>query len=268
MKRLTLLLVLFLSCAKAPGTKTVPVCDPGRMTIEDGPLPARGMPGTSDAAATGRFELVHDGPCHRFRLRLQHADGALARGSGTIHGEFLRSFGIVRFRLPQGIAGVGQPDSMFADSTVAAAYVVHRANGTYFLDVHLAGPAKASDRPETLPGFVHLDLAVGGGAVPTAAPHARNVVVIEPRQGAATYPLVVRGYARTFESNVQAWISTAGVVRPATKTHTTAADWMTTWGEFEITIPNGPSGDVELFVGEESAKDGTPIGVTMPLRMP
>ena len=49
--------------------------------------------------------------------------------------------------------------------------------------------------------------------------------------------------------------------------HGTAADWATTWGEFELTIPRGPSGRVDLFVGEDSAKDGTPIGVTIPLTL-
>jgi len=166
--------------------------------------------------------------------------------------------------LPTGIVSIGQADSTFTDPAVSAAYVVHGLSGAYFLDIHVAGPVKASSRPSLLSDRVGVVLGAGGGAVPTPAPRARNVVVLEPRQGAGSYPLKVRGYARTFEANVQAWINGSA----ETKTHTTAADWSTTWGEFELTIPSGPSGDITLFVGEESAQDGTPIGVTIPLRMP
>jgi NAD(P)H-flavin reductase len=89
---------------------------------------------------------------------------------------------------------------------------------------------------------------------------------MEPRGGGVTYPIVIRGYARTFEANVQAWIEQHEAMIASTKVHATAADWATTWGEFELTIPHGPDGDVTLFVGEESAKDGAPIGVRIPLR--
>jgi hypothetical protein len=260
MKWLPFLLLLALACSPQPESRarraTPPDCDPAAFTIEDGALPAPPASGAdSAAAATGRMTLANEGICHEFALEFP---------GGATGGSLMRSFGIVRFPLRASLAGVGQADSAFADSTIAAAYVVHGLDGAYFLDVHLAGPAKASSRPRTDPRHVGVTLAVGGGAIPVPAPRARNVVVLEPRGGAARYPLTVRGYARTFEANVQGWIEGS----PGTRTHTTAADWSQTWGEFELTIPSGPSGDVKLFVGEESAQDGTPIGVTIPLRMP
>ena len=218
---------------------------------------AIGGPDSSDARATGRFALGEHGSCRRVTLAL---DGTR---TGSLRGAFDRSYGVVRFPLPGGIVAVGQADTAFADSTVAAAYIVHELAGGYRLDVHLARPAFA--RALAVGNKIALDLEPGGGAIPTRAPHAKNVVVIEPRDGGVTYPIVIRGYARTFEANVQAWIEQNQSVLPETKTHATAADWMTTWGEFELTIPSGPEGDIVLFVGEESAKDGTPIGVRIPL---
>jgi len=263
---LVLVLLLGLACAKTPESRTARApagdCAAATQGIEDGykggPM---GYVGSGEFTESGAFTFSRTGECRKLALALIGDGGAPSVGI-----DFRRSFGIVRLKLPTSLERVDVADTTFDDSLIPAAYIVHGRDGGYFLDVHVAQPALAlSDNTRRMP---ELEFAPGGGAVPNAAPRARNVVVLEPRKGAASYPLVIRGYARTFEANVQAWISVEGAARAETKTHTTAADWMTTWGEFEITIPSGPSGDVTLFVGEESAKDGTPIGVTIPLRMP
>ena len=262
MRPLVLLLVCLLGCAPSARKETVasdetPACDPAQPGIEMGAL-AIGGSDSSDATATGRFALGRHGSCRRLTLALA------GTRTGALAGSFDRSYGVVRFPLPHSVAEIAQADSTFEDSTVAAAFVVHERAGGYRLDVHLARPAFA--RALAVGNKIALDLEPGGGAIPALAPRARNVVVMEPRDGGVTYPIVIKGYARTFEANVQAWIEQHDVVLKGTKTHATATDWMSTWGEFEITIPSGPEGDIVLFVGEESAKDGTPIGVRIPLR--
>jgi hypothetical protein len=240
------------------------LCDSAVSAVEDGPL----VGGTGDSAAAtalGGWSAVRDGDCERVTLALLKGDGALQH-AGLLHGALLRSYGIVRVGLPGGITAVADPDSAIDSPLVKAAYVVHARDGGWYEDLHLAQPALARLVALAGPGRIGVDLAPGGGAVPHAAPSARNVVVIEPRGGAARYPLVIRGYARTFEANVIARLSIGN--RVLARAHGTAADYVTTWGEFELTIPGGPSGDVDLFVGEDSAQDGTPIGVTIPLRLP
>jgi hypothetical protein len=238
------------------------LCDPAHPGSEGGSLDAGGT-GPGDAARTGRFTLARKGDCRRLALALLLADGSAAASGGHVTGAFDRANGIVRIPLPRGITDVAQADSAFKDGSLAAAYVVHGLQDGFFLDVHVAHPVLASAHALEAPARLFVDVTPGGGAVPTAAPRARNVVVIEPRKGPASYPLVIRGYARTFEANVIARFAGSDSVRA----HTTAADWSTTWGEFELTIPEGPLGAIELFVGEDSAKDGTPIGVTIPLEM-
>ena len=270
--RLALLacVLLVAGCGRQPsGERATLACDPDSMTIESGPLPVSTGNGSGTVVRTGRFTIEARTPCHEFGLPLLAADGSAVSNARVEGGDFRRNYGIVRFALPNTITDVGQADSSFRDSTIAAAYVVHALDGSHFLDVHLAGPARADARgtpPVQGETNVRLSLAVGGGAIPVQAPRAKNVVVLEPRDGSVTYPIVIHGYARTFEANVQAWIEANHEVVAATRTHTTAADWMTTWGEFELTIPSGPEGDITLFVGEESARDGTPLGVRIPLR--
>ena len=260
MRPLAVLLVVVLGCAPAARKQEVrktTLCDPGDPGIETGAL-AIGGPDSSDAQATGRFALLTEGTCRRFTFAL---DGTRV---GPVEGTFDRSYGVVRFPLPRGISTVTQADSAFGDSAVAAAYVVRERAGGHRLDVHLARPSFVRSRAHG--SEIQVDLQPGGGAIPALAPRARNVVVMDPRDGGVTYPIVVRGYARTFEANVVGWVEQGDAVAPQSKAFTTAADWVGTWGEFELTIPGGPEGDIVLFVGEESAKDGTPVGVRIPLR--
>jgi hypothetical protein len=92
------------------------------------------------------------------------------------------------------------------------------------------------------------------------------VVVLEPRPHSVhTYPLTVRGYARTFEANVIARVRVDG--RLEVETFTTAASWAETWGQFEITIEDGPLGEIELFLGEDPARGGPEEGVYIDLTM-
>jgi hypothetical protein len=268
---------LLSACAKTPkpvehaGTSTArlegepPLCDPAHPGVESGSVDGGGT-GLGDAVRTGTIALLAQGDCRRIAIGLFDGDGGLAQSSGHATAAFDRASGIVRVPLPAGITAVTQADTTLNDGSVAAVYVVHGLQKRFFLDVHPARPALASVRALDAPARLFVDLAPGGSPLPKEAARAKNVVVIEPRGGEAKYPLVIRGYARTFEANVIARIAVRDSL-PIT-VHTTAADWATTWGEFELTIPSGPSGAIQLFVGEDSAKDGTPIGVTIPLRMP
>jgi hypothetical protein len=49
---------------------------------------------------------------------------------------------------------------------------------------------------------------------------------------------------------------------------TNSADYTETWGSFSTTADPGISGEVRLFVGQLSAEDGSPRGVTVDLVLP
>src|SRR5690606_12885276 len=110
-----------------------------------------------------------------------------------------------------------------------------------------------------------VDLQPGGADLrPGARGPEGNTIAMAPRNDRVhQYPLQVTGYARTFEANVIARLYQGGEL--VAENVTTAAAWAETWGAYALTIDQGPSGDVELFVGTESARDGSEQGVRIPL---
>src|SRR5690606_28602631 len=119
-----------------------------------------------------------------------------------------------------------------------------------------------------LPARLVVDVQPGGGPVGEAAHGgaADNVVVVMPgEQGTLDYPIDIAGYGRTFEANVLARLYQDGTM--VAETNTTAASWAESWGQFSAIIDSGPTGDLELFVGTESAQDGSEQGVRLQVAM-
>ena len=69
------------------------------------------------------------------------------------------------------------------------------------------------------------------------------------------------GYSRNFEANTIVRLTQDGTV--VVEDFTTAADWVETWGQFEVEISPEGSGPAELFVGEQSAQDGSDRGLVL-----
>ncbi|MCP4224411.1 MAG: hypothetical protein GY773_13805 [Actinomycetia bacterium] len=91
-------------------------------------------------------------------------------------------------------------------------------------------------------------------------------MVFEPSTGQGEYPIRVSGYSRTFEATVIARLLAADEIE--FETFTTATDYLDAWGRFTMEIPNGPTGRVDVFVGEDSAATGDASGVTIELSIP
>lgn len=83
-------------------------------------------------------------------------------------------------------------------------------------------------------------------------------VVVTPTGRSAEYPLLIEGYARTFEATVLLRIRQGN--RVEAEEVTPAADYLITWGEYRFEVSGGPNGKVDVFVGEDSPEDGTERG--------
>jgi hypothetical protein len=245
---------------------TVAVCLQGEPFVANGRIAVRAAD-TGDARRIGdlRWE-AHDG-CERFVIDLL-ADGGTAAGrAGAVTAEVLRHLGVVRVTLREvETVDPGATEVLMAGELAASAYAVWSPDGRWtYVDVHLASAAEAHVATLDNPARVIVDLRPGGGAVPGRAPRADRLVVLQPREGLATYPLTVTGYSRTFEANVVVRLEQEG--RDVVQDFTTATAWVDAWGHYSLVIPEGPTGPVVLHVGEHSARDGTWEGVAIRLQL-
>ena len=224
----------------------------------DGPLGIVGGAG-ADAQLISSVLLASIGECERLEIALSTAGGAPATRLPRAEVELIAASGIIRIKFDASVTASALTDSILEGSLVERAYVVRALDGSIFIDAHLSTTAAARTYVRQNPIRVAIEIQPTDGE-PTDFPKVGGLVVVtEPPARVVEYPITIRGYARTFEATVVARIaSESGVTAEA---FTTAADYLELWGEFAVTLDDGPGGDVVIFVGEDSAEDGTPVGV-------
>lgn len=213
----------------------------------------------SDAEQLGAITWETDPSCERFRLAFTSTEGAPATSPPTVSGEFIRSSALLRIHAD--VESTAVTDQLVQSGLVDRLYVVRQADRTLFVDFHLLEPAVAKLSVADGTGEVIVELQRGGSDYDGVASFADNVVVVSPTPGAVDLPLMVSGYSRNFEANTIVRVTQDGSV--VLEDFTTAADWLETWGEFEIAISPPGSGPAELFVGEQSAQDGSDRGLVI-----
>jgi hypothetical protein len=212
----------------------------------------------------------YDG-CERVTVGFLTGDGAPAATLGPTDADFRPEAGIVRVTLPEEVTASAIADLTFDATAIRRAFVVRTRDGDLAVDLHLAATAVVVARAmgTRSPAQVLVDVTPDADGIARSNPPAigDNVVVLSPGAGPITYPITITGYARTFEGTVVARLVTEdGTV--ATEETTTAADWLDAWGEFALTLTDGPTGPVVLFVGEDSPEDGREVGVRLDLEVP
>ncbi|MGQ0847711.1 MAG: Gmad2 immunoglobulin-like domain-containing protein [Actinomycetota bacterium] len=238
-------------------------CGPGLPLVADG-LVMEQVPASADAQQIGAITWQTDQSCERFTIELVTAEGAPATSAPAVEAEFLRAVGILRVTVA--VEATVVTDQLVESGLVDRLFVARRADRSLFVDFHLSGVARARITVGASPGTVLIELEPGGSEYPATAAIADNVVVITPTAGPVRAPLLVNGYSRNFEANNIARITQDGNV--LAEEFTTGADWAETWGEFSLTINPTGSGTADLFVGEQSAQDGSDRGVVIPIELP
>lgn len=223
-----------------------------------GPIARVADDGGDAANVTGIISEQLEG-CDRTTIRLSTAAGAPATGTGPISVEWLDDLGVVRVRLGR-VQATAVSDQILESLVLDRLYVVRSLDGSLFVDLVTSQAASAHARVENDPARVVVELIPSPDGVATPPSSEETVVVTTVVPLEPDFPLVIEGYSRTFEANVLARIDGELVGL------TTAADWAETWGQFVLTIESGPDDAGELFIGEDSPRDGQPVGVTIPLR--
>ncbi len=247
-----------------PGAADVAVCLEGDVRFDaEGLIATLGQP-AGDAATVGGLRWTDHGPCERLVIDLFTADGAPAIVLGETSVTFEAGRALVRIELPARSTAVAT--SLIEGPLVDRIYVVRLADGRLAVDVHLNDePVAVRSFDVGEPARVVLDVVPweDGLRSETRPIVGDGVVVLTPAPGPVAFPIVVTGYARTFEATVVATLSRES--EEVAREFTTATDWAESWGEFSITFAEGPAGQATLFVGEFDARDGSPIGVEIAL---
>lgn len=261
-----------------------PVCLEGTGFVQEGALVASPIvPG--DATSIGGLRWARHEGCERFVIDLVRQDGSPADRPGRVTASFLRDDGVVRVQLdskvvttgktPQEMAEALAPKSALLGGELAERAFIVRSDrmtgGSLFVDLHLAAPAEARIITLASPARVVVDLKPGGRQIGRPFQHLlgstdpSGVVVLTPQGPTSSYPLQITGYARNFEANIIAEVRQGG--QRVEVVNGIATDWIEAWGLFTLTIESGPSGFIDLFVGDYAARDGAEEGVHIPLTM-
>ena len=236
---------------------------PGEGALEDGELYSASEP-SSDAEQISAIGWAGDQACEVFKIEFTTDQGAPATTPPSVEAVFLREVGIVRIALDVEMTSI--TDQLAETGLVQQVFVPRSEDRTLFVDLHLSAPALASVTTNSSPAQIVISLEPGGLDYPGSPAVAVNVVVITPVEGPVELPVVVNGYSRNFEANtIGRIVQGANVLAEG---FTTAADWSETWGEFTLTLDPGGSGPADLFVGEQSAQDGSDRGVMIPIDLP
>jgi hypothetical protein len=197
--------------------------------------------------------------CEQLVVELATAGGAPATETGGVRAELLRDRGIVRLRLSDRVTTTFVADRVVERTLVDRVYVVRSGEGDFYVDIHLASAVSARASVSSSPAEIIVDLQPGGPPLEQHPLVADTVVVITETSGRAEYPVIIEGYARTFEATVVLRARQGG--RLEIQETASAADYLTTWGEYRFSVATGPNGNVEFFIGEDSPEDGRELGV-------
>jgi hypothetical protein len=236
---------------------------PSERAIEDGELLDASEP-SSDAEQISAIGWVGNQSCEVFTIEFTTDQGAPATTPPSVEAVFLREVGILRVSMDVEMTSI--TDQLAETGLVRQVFVPRPEDRTLFVDLHLSAPALATVTTSSSPARIIISLEPGGldyAASPAIGP---NVVLVTPVEGPVEVPLLVNGYSRNFEANtIGRIVQGANVLAEA---FTTAADWTETWGEFTLTLEPAGSGAADLFVGEQSAQDGSDRGVVIPIDLP
>jgi hypothetical protein len=249
-----------------PTVTTAPNGDPGCPgdgALEDGQLLDASEP-SSDAEQISAIGWVGDQVCEVFTIEFTTDQGAPATTPPSVSAVFLREVGILRVALDVEMTSI--TDQLSETALVRRVFVPRSQDRTLFVDLHLSAPALATVTTGSSPAQIIVSLEPGGSDYAGSPAIAVNVVLVTPVEGPVGVPVLVNGYSRNFEANTLGRIVQGAEV--LAEGFTTAADWTETWGEFNLTLEPAGSGAADLFVGEQSAQDGSDRGVVIPIDLP
>jgi len=249
------------STTVAPPTTAVdgPTCAAGDARYTTNGLLAAPGEESGNAVALASVRWRDLGECERLVLDFLTQAGSPASRLGLSAATLIAESGIVRVNLPPEVEAAGIADSLIDGPLVERVYVADVPGSGMIVDIHLGAEVEARSFAVESPARLVIDVRTSDEAEavlghPTLA---GDVVVLTPAAGPNLYPLRLAGYARPGTPAVRVWLVLEGEVVVDRSIVLTASD---AWSWYEATITDGPSGAVELFIGELDELGGPSAG--------
>jgi hypothetical protein len=215
----------------------------------------------SESSNIGRISWDTSDLCETFHFSFETSEGAPATTVPDIRIDHLESFQVVRVSLDVEAALV--TDQLVETNLVDRLYVVRSLDGAMFVDLHLSQPAAVRVSTMSSPARLSLDLRPGFVPFVGSSTQGEDVVVVSPSSDSVVDATTrLEGYSRIIDTEVVVVATRDGEV--VAETSFATADAAGTWSEFQAEVEL-PPGEISVFVGEESAVDGSLEGVAVEL---
>ena len=230
-------------------------------SVEGGAVGALPNPGSDAQSLSGITWATLPG-CERFTLVFASSEGAPATTPPSVDVAYLGQAPVIRMEL--GITSSVIREQLVGTGLVERVYVVRALDGSMFVDLLLAGPAKASIDTSDSPAGITLELQPGIVDHLARPVTEDDLVLITPLDDAVTGSTVtVGGYTRGHNDGVVVIATTGDVVLGEHLLPQPEDTW--SWSEFTTELALD-AGSVSLFVGERLAGtglDGVSITLTV-----
>ncbi len=234
--------------------------------VEDGVVAVLDSQGR-DARAIGDLRWLPSDDCERIELTFLSEAGSPASSIGPVAVAIMPDAGIVRITLSEDIVDSAVADTKLNGGLVDRWFVVDGIGDGLVVDLHLGERVAARAFSTTSPGRVVIDLVPAGDDRPiTGAVESGGIVLLSPRRGVGLYPLQITGYAAPDVDAVRIRLTDQLGVAIDRSISTLSPAFV--WHAFRLTLDDGPSGAVDLFVGTVDENDEPIDGITVPLDLP
>ena len=224
---------------------------------------------TPDARQFSDLDWLFTPGCERVVFSFLTDQSAPASSIGLSRLEFFPKQALLRVTMPRGVDVTGIADVLVDGALIQRAFVVRSRSGELAVNLHMNvnTPVEARGLLIGSPARLVIDVRPGpdddtfGTARPTVG---TSVVLLAPAQGVTEYPLRIRGYARTSTDVVSGTVSGTG---DSVERRITVARSDDAWGEFAVTISEGPTGSIELEISaDQGGLDDDGVIITLETR--
>ena len=211
---------------------------------------------TSDASVISGIRWLTNGDCDQLSLSFATAQQAPAVEPPAVNLTFFGEQAVVRLSFPDRTVDSTVETQVVSSAVIERVYVTRTLDGTTAVDVHLNEVAEVRLTDDVGPARISVDFLPTGEAISSAPAVTSDIVILGVTSSELLYPLTVSGYVRGDRSRLEARLrgtdgeSIVDVALPP------AAPG---WRAFDVVFPSGPSGPVELTIG-----DAGPLLITLP----